>query len=339
MILTLASDSKEIYRKGEGGMVFHHIPVMMGEVISHLNLKQGGTYVDCTLGGGGHTLEIIKKIQPGGRVIGIDQDPSALEAARERLKGFEPSVTFVHSNFYRLKEMFVELGLDKTDGVLFDLGVSSPQLDAGERGFSYMQDAPLDMRMNPGDAVTAQTIVNEMTEQELTTIIRDYGEEKWARRIARFIVDYRENHPICKTGELVEIIKKAIPAGARREGPHPAKRTFQALRIAVNDELNRFEGALQDAVDILKPGGRVCVISFHSLEDRIAKEVFREMAKSCVCPPGLPICRCNKKQLVRVITKKPVLPTSEETEVNPRARSAKLRAAEKRRVLNNGEDE
>ncbi len=318
---------------------FHHVPVMLHEVMTHLNLKQGGTYVDCTLGGGGHTLEIIKKIQPGGRVIGIDQDPNALAAARQRLESYGQSIVFVHSNYYRLKEISAELDLDGADGVLFDLGVSSHQLDEGERGFSYMQDASLDMRMNPGDRVTAEQIVNEKTEDELAAIIRDFGEERWARRIARFIVEYREKSPIHTTGELVEIIKKAVPAGARREGPHPAKRTFQALRIAVNDELNRFRNALHDAVDITRPGGRICVISFHSLEDRIAKEVFRDLAKSCICPPGLPVCMCNKKQQVRVLTGKPVLPTPEELQVNPRARSAKLRAAEKCRVLNNGEDE
>ncbi|MBU7005644.1 16S rRNA (cytosine(1402)-N(4))-methyltransferase RsmH [Phosphitispora fastidiosa] len=320
-------------------MNFHHVPVMLDEVMTYLNLRQGGTYVDCTLGGGGHTTEIIKKIQPGGRVIGIDQDPNALEAARKRLESFGSSIVYVHSNYYRLKEIFAELNLGEADGVLFDLGVSSHQLDEGERGFSYMQDAPLDMRMNPGDLLTAEQIVNEKTEDELTGIIRDYGEENWARRIARFIVDHRAKRPIHTTGELVEIIKKAVPAGARREGPHPAKRTFQALRIAVNDELNRFKKALYEAVDILRPGGRVCVISFHSLEDRIAKEVFREMAKTCVCPPGLPVCMCNKKQQVKVLTGKPVLPTQEELKANPRARSSKLRAAEKRRVLNNGEDE
>ncbi|WP_418792589.1 16S rRNA (cytosine(1402)-N(4))-methyltransferase RsmH [Phosphitispora sp. TUW77] len=310
-------------------MNFHHVPVMLDEVMTYLDIKQGGTYVDCTLGGGGHTIEIIKKIQPGGLVIGIDQDPNALEAARKRLHSYGKRVVYVHSNYYRLKDVFAQLNLREADGVLFDLGVSSHQLDEGERGFSYMQDAPLDMRMNPEDPVTAEHIVNQKTEDELNGLIREYGEEKWARRIARFIVDYREKSPIHTTGELVEIIKKAVPAGARREGPHPAKRTFQALRIAVNDELNRFRKALYEAVDILRPGGRVCVISFHSLEDRIAKEVFRELSKSCICPPGLPICTCNKKQELKVLTGKPVLPTPEELKVNPRARSAKLRAAEK----------
>ena len=310
-------------------MKFHHVSVLLNEVTTYLNLKQGGTYVDCTLGGGGHTVEILKNIQPGGRVIGIDQDPNALEAAKNRLAAYKNSYSLVQSNFFRLKEIAAELALDGADGILFDLGVSSHQLDEGERGFSYMQDAPLDMRMNPDDVLTAEKLVNELDEEELNRIITQYGEERWARRIAKFIVEGRQKKPIHSTGELVEIIKKAIPAEARREGPHPAKRTFQALRIAVNDELNRFKQTLRDAVDILKPGGRVCVISFHSLEDRITKEVLRELARDCICPPGFPVCRCDKQQLVRILTGKPVQPGTEELAVNPRARSAKLRAAEK----------
>jgi 16S rRNA (cytosine1402-N4)-methyltransferase len=329
------------YKKieGEGGMNFHHIPVMLHEVIAYLNLKPNGIYVDCTLGGGGHTEKIIEKIVPGGRVIGIDQDPNALAAASKRLSQYEANVCFVHSNFYRLKNVITELEIEAVDGVLFDLGVSSHQLDEGDRGFSYMQDAPLDMRMNPKDPLTAEKLVNELDEQQLAKIIRDYGEERWAKRIAQFIVEHRRVRPIHTTGELVEIIKRAIPAGARREGPHPAKRTFQALRIAVNDELNRFAQALRDAVDILRPGGRVCVISFHSLEDRITKEVFKELARSCICPPELPVCSCNKQKVVEIVTGKPVLPGNEELTQNPRARSAKLRVAEKSKVLNNREDE
>lgn len=310
-------------------MEFHHVPVLLNEVISYLNLRQGGIYIDCTLGGGGHTSEIIERIQPGGRVVGIDQDPNALAAARRRLERYGEKVTFVHSNFYRLKEIAAGLNLPKADGVLFDLGVSSHQLDEGERGFSYMQDAPLDMRMNPEDLVTAEKLVNELSEDELAAIIREYGEERWAVRIARFITEQRKIRPVHTTGELVEIIKKAIPAGARREGPHPAKRTFQALRIAVNDELNRFAGTLRDSVDILRPGGRVCVISFHSLEDRITKEVFKEMARECICPPELPICTCGKEKQLKIITGKPVTAGTEELTANPRARSAKLRVAEK----------
>lgn len=310
-------------------MDFHHVSVLLNEAVTSLNPRQGGTYVDCTLGGGGHTLEIVKRVVPGGRVIGIDQDTNALKAAGERLAEYKENIIFVHSNFYRLKEIISELGIKKVDGIIFDLGVSSHQLDEGSRGFSYMHDAPLDMRMNPGDPLTAEQLVNEFSEDELFRIIRDYGEERWAKRIAQFIVEHRQVKPIHTTGELVDIIKKAIPAGARREGPHPAKRTFQALRIAVNDELNRFAKALKDAVDILNPGGRVSVISFHSLEDRIAKEVFRELAKSCVCPPELPVCSCSKEKQVKVITGKPILPSEQELEVNPRARSAKLRVAEK----------
>lgn len=320
-------------------MKFHHVPVLLDEVISYLNLQQGGVYVDSTLGGGGHTLEIVKRIQPGGRVIGIDQDPNALAAARKRLEEYAENITFVHSNYYRIKEIVPELNLSSVDGVLFDLGVSSHQLDEGERGFSYMQDAPLDMRMNPEDPVTAEKLVNDLPEDELTKIIKEYGEERWAVRIARFVTEHRRIKPIHTTGELVEIIKKAIPAGARREGPHPAKRTFQALRIAVNDELNRFARTLRDCVDILKPGGRVCVISFHSLEDRITKDVFREMARECICPPNMPVCTCGKEKLLKIITGKPITAGKQELETNPRARSAKLRVAEKCRVLNGWEDE
>lgn len=310
-------------------MDFHHVSVLLNEAVTSLNPRQGGTYIDCTLGGGGHTLEIVKRVVPGGRVIGIDQDTNALKAAGERLAEYKENIIFVHSNFYRLKEIISELGIEKVDGIVFDLGVSSHQLDEGSRGFSYMHDAPLDMRMNPGDPLTAEQLVNEFPEDELFRIIRDYGEDRWAKRIAQFIVEHRQINRIHTTGELVEIIKKAIPAGARREGPHPAKRTFQALRIAVNDELNRFASALRDAVDILNPGGRVSVISFHSLEDRIAKEVFRELAKSCICPPELPVCSCSKEKQVKIITGKPILPSEQELEVNPRARSAKLRVAEK----------
>lgn len=310
-------------------MIFHHIPIMLAEIQDHMGLRPGGTYVDCTLGGGGHSYEIVKRIQPDGRLIGIDQDPDALAAAGKRLAECARSVTLIHNNFYRLKEVLSELGIPAVDGILFDIGVSSHQLDEAGRGFSYMQDAPLDMRMNPQDKTMAGDLVNNLPGQELARIIREYGEERWAKRIAEFIVRRREQMPITTTGELVEVIKQAIPAGARREGPHPAKRTFQALRIAVNDELNRFAGALRDAVDVLKPGGRVCVITFHSLEDRIAKETFRELAGRCTCPPELPICRCENKPLVKIITGKPILPSAAEIETNPRARSAKLRVAQK----------
>ncbi|MFZ5640443.1 MAG: 16S rRNA (cytosine(1402)-N(4))-methyltransferase RsmH [Bacillota bacterium] len=310
-------------------MKFHHIPVMLAETLDHLGLRPGGTYVDCTLGGGGHSYEIAKRIQPGGRLIGIDQDPNALKAAGEKLKEYAASVTLVHNNFYMLKNVLTDLDIPAVDGVLFDIGVSSHQLDEAGRGFSYMQDAPLDMRMNPQDKTTAAGLVNNLSAEELSRIIREYGEERWAKRIAEFIVRRRESGPITTTGELVEVIKQAVPAGARREGPHPAKRTFQALRIAVNDELGRFAAALRDAVDVLKPGGRVCAITFHSLEDRIAKETFRELAGRCTCPPELPVCKCENKPQVKIITNKPVLPSAAEIDLNPRARSAKLRVAQK----------
>ncbi len=310
-------------------MDFHHIPIMLAEILEHLGLRPGGIYVDCTLGGGGHSSEIVKRIQPGGRLIGIDQDPEALVAAGKKLTGYAAGVTLVHNNFYRVKEVLAELDIPAVDGFLFDIGVSSHQLDEAGRGFSYMQDAPLDMRMNPQDKTTAADLVNGLAEVELTRIIREYGEERWAKRIAEFIGRQRQIKPVVSTGELVAVIKKAIPAGARREGPHPAKRTFQALRIAVNDELNRFAGALRDAVDLLQPGGRVCVITFHSLEDRIAKETFRELAGRCMCPPELPVCRCEYKPRVKVITNKPIIPTAAEIDANPRARSAKLRVAQK----------
>jgi len=310
-------------------MDFHHIPIMLTEILDHMGLRPGGSYVDCTLGGGGHSYEMVRRIQPGGRLIGIDQDPEALAAAGKKLAEYASGVTLVHSNFYRLKEVLAELGIPAVDGILFDIGVSSHQLDEAGRGFSYMQDAPLDMRMNQQDKTTAADLVNNLPEQELSRIIREYGEERWAKRIAEFIGREREKKPVTTTGELVEVIKKAIPAGARREGPHPAKRTFQALRIAVNDELNRFAGALKDAVDLLKPGGRVCVITFHSLEDRIAKETFRELAGRCICPPELPVCKCENKPRVVIVTNKPIIPKAAEIEANPRARSAKLRVARK----------
>lgn len=320
-------------------MGFHHISVLLNETIDSLKIREGGIYVDCTLGGGGHTSEIVRRVGISGKVIGIDQDMEALEAARKRLTEFKDNIIFVHSNFYKLKEVIYQYNIGSVDGVLFDLGVSSYQLDEVSRGFSYMHDAPLDMRMNSTDITTAEDLVNELSEEELAKIIKDYGEEKWAARIARFIIEQRLKKRITTTGELVEIIKAAVPAGARREGPHPAKRTFQALRIAVNDELNRFAAALRDAVDIARPGGRVCVISFHSLEDRIAKEVFRDLAGTCECPPDFPVCRCNRKKEVEIITRKPIVPDEEEIINNPRARSAKLRVVEKCGVLKDMEVE
>ncbi|MDK2835874.1 MAG: rRNA (cytosine1402-N4)-methyltransferase [Thermosediminibacterales bacterium] len=302
---------------------------MLNETIKMLNLKPNGIYVDCTLGGGGHAFEIIKRIYPHGILIGLDRDLAAINAARERLKDFKKNIHFVNENFRNLKLVIKDLGYEKIDGILYDLGVSSYQLDQPKRGFTYNIDAPLDMRMDIKNKVTAEELVNKLSKQELTKIIKDYGEERWASRIAEFIVRERQSRKIKTTGQLVSIIKKAIPAGARRQGPHPAKRTFQALRIAVNDELKAVEESLKDAVDLLKTKARICVISFHSLEDRIVKSVFLDMASDCNCPPELPVCICNKSKKLEIITKKPIVPQTDEIEKNPRSRSAKLRVAEK----------
>lgn len=308
---------------------FHHVTVLREEAVAGLNIRPGGIYVDCTLGGAGHSSLIASQLTEGGRLIAIDQDDWALENARERLAPWLDHVTLVKSNFRHLKEIVADMGLGGVDGVLFDLGVSSPQLDEGERGFSYNADAPLDMRMDQQASLSAYDIVNEWEEEEIAQVIWEYGEEKFSRRIARQIVAYRQKKPVQTTGELVEIIKEAIPAAARRSGPHPAKRTFQAIRIAVNDELDAFREAVVDAIDVLNPAGRVSVITFHSLEDRICKQVFQEYSKGCTCPPAFPVCTCGHVATVKVITRKPVLPSEEELEANPRARSAKLRVAEK----------
>lgn len=289
--------------------------------------RPGDIAVDCTLGGGGHTKAMWQKMECSGRLIAIDQDLVAIANAKATLP---PEITVVHDNFRNLHSILLALDITKADRIFFDLGVSSPQLDEPERGFSYQHDAALDMRMNSTSGTTAAQLVNELPETELASIIWDYGEERWAKRIAEFIVARRSQEgPIATTGQLVDVIKRAIPAGARRDGPHPAKRTFQALRIAVNHELDVLSSALETAIDVLAPGGRVAVITFHSLEDRIVKQVFREQEKGCVCPPRLPVCVCGQKPKVAVITKKPVLPQSEEIERNPRSRSAKLRVAER----------
>jgi 16S rRNA (cytosine1402-N4)-methyltransferase len=308
---------------------FYHVSVLLEEAMAGLNLNPDGVYVDCTLGGAGHSSEILRRTAPSGKLIGLDQDPIALKAARERLTEFGDRVTTVQSNFTGLANVLQNLGIEQVDGVLYDLGVSSPQLDNPERGFSYMHNAPLDMRMSPENPTTAKDLVNTLSEAELTKIIQDFGEERWAKRIAQFIVNERAQKEIITTYDLVETIKKAVPAGARREGPHPAKRTFQALRIAVNNELGILQDSFIDAVRCLKPGGRICVITFHSLEDRITKDLFKHLAAGCICPPSLPVCNCNKKKEVKIITRKPILPSKEELEQNPRARSAKLRIAEK----------
>lgn len=307
---------------------FHHVSVLLKESVDALVTNPDGIYVDCTLGGSGHSMQIIKRLNSSGRLIGIDQDPAAIATGKERLSEAKCRIDIVKSNFRLIDSVLQDLGLEKVDGFLFDLGVSSHQLDVAERGFSYMQDAPLDMRMDPDDKVSAALVVNQYSEEELTKLIFEYGEERWAKRIAKFIVDARKTMPITTTGELVEIIKKAIPSAARRDGPHPAKRTFQAIRIEVNNELNILRETFLSAIHRLQIGGRICVITFHSLEDRITKQTFQSMAKNCICPPSLPICACDNKAKIKILGKA-IAPSKEELEVNPRARSAKLRVAEK----------
>lgn len=307
--------------------VFKHTTVLKMETVDGLSVKNGGLYVDMTLGGGGHSEEILRR---GGRVIGIDQDTMALEAASERLRGFGQAFTPVKSNFKEIKRVLSTLNIQAVDGILMDLGVSSPQLDEAERGFSYMQDAPLDMRMDRENNLSAYEIVNHYSAKDLFSIIAEYGEERWAKRIAEFIVKARAEKPLESTMELVSVIKAAVPKGARKDGPHPAKRTFQAIRIAVNGELDVLRTALGEAVDVLHPRGRISVITFHSLEDRIVKNAFAEQVVGCTCPKEYPVCVCGKQPTMRIITRKPILPSEEELNENPRARSAKLRIAEKR---------
>ncbi|MCL5935710.1 MAG: 16S rRNA (cytosine(1402)-N(4))-methyltransferase RsmH [Firmicutes bacterium] len=308
---------------------FLHRPVLLREVVESLKIHKNGIYVDCTVGGAGHSHEILSISSPGGRLIGLDRDIEAIKAASLRLSEFGDRVTLVQSNFVELPEILDGLGIKKVDGILYDLGVSSYQLDNPDRGFSYMYDAPLDMRMNRDSGATAVDLVNSTPEEELNKIIRRYGEERFAGKIASSIVREREKAPILTTGRLTDIIKQAIPAKFRREGPHPAKRTFQAIRIAVNDELGILEGALRGMVAHLITGGRACVITFHSLEDRIVKETFREMARSCVCPRDFPACVCGKKPMVKLINAGGIKPSAKETDENPRARSARLRIVEK----------
>ena len=309
-------------------MEFNHISVLLNECIEGLNIKENGIYVDGTLGGGGHSSHIAAKLTTG-RLIGIDQDTDAIQAASKRLEPYKNVFTAVHSNFYNVREVLDNLGIEKADGFLLDLGVSSYQLDEADRGFSYMHDAPLDMRMNRENEYSAWNVVNEKSEKELNDIIFKYGEEKWAKRIAQFIVQERAIKPIETTYELVEVIKKAVPKGARRDGPHPAKRTFQAIRIEVNGELAILDKAVDDMVALLNPGGRLCIITFHSLEDRIIKNAMKRHENPCVCPPEFPVCVCGKKPDGKVITRKPILPSDEELELNPRSRSAKLRILER----------
>ena len=307
---------------------FFHISVLLQECLDGLNIKPDGIYVDGTLGGAGHSSQIAARLTTG-RLIGIDRDPVALKAAGERLAPYKDRVTLVHSNFCEVKQILQDLELPGVDGILLDLGVSSPQLDDGARGFSYMADAPLDMRMNSGDALNAHTVVNTWPYEELKRILYDYGEERYAPQIAAAICRRREAAPIETTLELVDVIRSAMPASALREKQHPAKRSFQAIRIAVNDELGSVEKVMADAVECLNPGGRLAVITFHSLEDRIVKNGMTEAAKGCTCPPNFPVCVCGKKPKVKLISRKPIVASQEELDANPRSRSAKLRVCEK----------
>lgn len=309
-------------------MDFEHVPVLFSEVIEALNIQPGGIYVDGTVGGGGHSSGICRKLSDKGMLIAVDRDCEALAAAEKRLAEYSCEKRFIHAN-YSDTEAIAETAGRKVQGILLDLGVSSYQLDNPERGFSYMKDAPLDMRMDESDRLTAYDIVNGYSRDELMRIIRDYGEERWASRIAEFIVRERAGSPIDSTGKLTEVIKTAIPAKARRSGPHPAKRTFQAIRIEVNDELGHLREAMEKLPDLLESGGRIAVITFHSLEDRIVKTEFERRLDPCTCPKEFPVCMCGKVPDVRRITRKPVIPSEEETDSNPRARSAKLRVLEK----------
>ena len=310
-------------------MEFKHTSVLFTECMEGLAIKPDGIYVDGTLGGGGHSSGICARLGANGTLIGIDRDTDALQAAEKRLEPYACRKIFVQSNYAQIKEVLADLQIDKIDGALLDLGVSSFQLDNPERGFSYMQEAPLDMRMSQDDSFTAYDVVNDYDAGALRSIITRYGEERWAARIADFIVKARKDKPIETTTELVDIIKAAIPASARRDGPHPAKRTFQAIRIEVNDELGQFEKAVDAFCDVLAPGGRLCVITFHSLEDRIVKESIARRIHPCTCPKEFPVCVCGKKPDISKKSGKPILPTAEEIEQNPRARSAKLRICEK----------
>jgi 16S rRNA (cytosine1402-N4)-methyltransferase len=307
---------------------FYHVSVLLDECIEGLNIKPDGVYVDGTLGGAGHSSQIAARLTTG-LLIGIDRDTVALKAAGERLAPFGDRVKLVHSNFCEIKQVLEDMDIEGVDGILLDLGVSSPQLDDGERGFSYMADAPLDMRMNRQDALNAYTVVNTWPQEELKRILYDYGEERYAPQIAGAICRRRQEKPIETTLELVDVIRSAMPPAALREKQHPAKRSFQAIRIAVNDELGSVEKVMKDAIPCLSPGGRLAIITFHSLEDRIVKNGMAAAAKGCTCPPNFPVCVCGKKPKVKLCSRKPIVASVEELEVNPRSRSAKLRVCEK----------
>ncbi len=309
-------------------MEFKHVTVLLKEAVDILDIKPNGIYVDGTLGGAGHSLEIAKKLTSG-KLVCFDQDINAILAAKEKLKDYMDKVILVHSNFENLKVELNKLGIERIDGFLVDLGVSSHQLDVPDRGFSYMQDAPLDMRMDKSMQLSAYEVVNTYSEVELKKIIKDYGEENWSARIAKLIIEKRKEKAIETTFELVDTIKAAIPKKMRDENQHPAKRTFQAIRIEVNRELDVIDKTLFAAVDMMNKGGVISVITFHSLEDRIVKNVFKKMQNACTCPPEFPVCICDSEQIVEIITRKPILPSDEEVQMNPRSRSAKLRAARK----------
>lgn len=306
-------------------MDFKHVSVLLDETIEHLNIKPDGIYVDGTLGGGGHSFEICKRLGGGGRLIGIDQDSAAIEAGTKRLEPFKDKVTVVRSNYCKMKQVLSELGIEKVDGIVLDLGVSSYQLDTAERGFSYRENAPLDMRMDQRQTMTAKDIVNEYSEMDLYRIIRDYGEDKFAKNIAKHIVAARQKKPIETTDELTELIKAAIPMKFRAVGGHPAKRTFQAIRIELNHELDVLRESLDDMIDLLNDEGRLCIITFHSLEDRIVKTIYKKNENPCECPPNFPVCVCGKKSKGAAMPRKPILPGEEELLMNSRSKSAKLR--------------
>lgn len=310
-------------------MAFQHYSVLLEETIENLNIRQDGIYADGTLGGGGHALEVVKRLSGKGRFFGIDQDDAAISAAGERLAAYKEQITLIRSNYCNMQAALAEYGVEKVDGIVLDLGVSSYQLDTEERGFSYRFDTALDMRMDRRQQLTAKEIVNEYPETELYRIIRDYGEDQFAKNIAKHIAQARQKKTIETTGELNEIIKAAIPAKMRQNG-HPSKRTFQAIRIACNRELDVLENSLDMMIELLNPGGRLCIITFHSLEDRIVKAAFKRAENPCTCPPEFPVCVCGKKSLGRVITRKPILPSEKELEENSRSKSAKLRVFEKK---------
>ena len=316
-------------RNAEADQAYGHKPVLLDECLEALAIRPDGVYLDGTLGRAGHSLEILRRLTAGGRLIGLDRDETALEAARVRLAEYADRVTLVHSNFSRLAEVLDDLHIDAVDGMLFDLGVSSPQLDDAERGFSYMHDAPLDMRMDKRQRLTARDIVNDYSEAELFRIIRDYGEDRFAKNIAKHIVQARKEKPIETTGELNAIIRGAIPMKVQVTGGHPSKRTYQAIRIELNHELDVLRDTLDTMIDLLNDGGRICIITFHSLEDRIVKSNFKKNENPCTCPSNFPVCVCGKKSKGRVVTRKPVLPSEKELEENSRSKSAKLRVFER----------